>query len=81
MVQEALVHVLAALLGMQPGAVAAHANFTDLELDSLLAVAFTRKLRTDLDVAVAPAEVWAHPSPAELAGHVDSVLGTLVGSG
>lgn len=81
MVQDVVVHILAALLGTQPAAVAAHAKFTDLGLDSLLAVAFTRKLRLDLDVAVTPAEVWAHPSPAELAGHVDSLLGTPAGNG
>lgn len=78
MVEEAVVHVLATLLGTQPSAVAAHAKFTDLGLDSLLAVAFTRRLQVDLDVAVTPAEVWAHPSPAELAGYIDASLGAPV---
>ena len=81
MVQDAVVHVLAALLGTQPAAVAAHAKFTDLGLDSLLAVAFTRKLQADLHVTLTPAEVWAHPSPAELAGHLDASLGAPVGNG
>ncbi|GGM81910.1 mycocerosic acid synthase [Lentzea pudingi] len=80
MAQDALVHILAALLGTQPSAVAAHAKFTDLGLDSLLAVAFTRRLRNDLDVALSPAEVWAHPSPAELASHIDSSLEALAGN-
>ncbi|MFJ6671221.1 SDR family NAD(P)-dependent oxidoreductase [Actinosynnema sp. NPDC091369] len=79
--QDAVVHVLAALLGTQPSAVAAHAKFTDLGLDSLLAVAFTRRLHVDLDVALTTAEVWAHPSPAELAAHIDSSLGAPVGNG
>jgi NAD(P)-dependent dehydrogenase (short-subunit alcohol dehydrogenase family)/acyl carrier protein len=81
MVQGAVVRTLAALLGTQPTAVAAHAKFTDLGLDSLLAVAFTRRLHVDLDIALTPAEVWAHPSPAELAEHIDSSLGTPVGNG
>ncbi|KOX24005.1 hypothetical protein ADK67_19355 [Saccharothrix sp. NRRL B-16348] len=81
MVRDAVVHTLAALLGTQPSAVAAHAKFTDLGLDSLLAVAFTRRLHVDLDVALTPAEVWAHPSPAELADHIDSSLGSPVGNG
>ncbi|WP_230569099.1 acyl carrier protein [Saccharothrix luteola] len=68
-------HALAALLGTQPSAVTAHAKFTDLGLDSLLAVALTRRLHVDLDISLTPAEVWAHPSPAELAGHIDSSLG------
>jgi NADPH:quinone reductase-like Zn-dependent oxidoreductase/acyl carrier protein len=74
LVQEAVVHTLATLLGAQPPAVPAHAKFTDIGLDSLLAVALTRKLQSDLDIAVTPAEVWAHPSPAELAAHIDSAL-------
>ncbi|MBE1468566.1 type I polyketide synthase [Kibdelosporangium phytohabitans] len=76
MVQDAVVHTLAALLGAQPSTVTAHAKFTDLGLDSLLAVALTRKLHVDLDIAVTPADVWAHPSPAELAKHIDSSLGS-----
>ncbi|MFI9813798.1 type I polyketide synthase [Saccharothrix variisporea] len=75
LVCEAVVHALAALLGAQPSAVPAHAKFTDVGLDSLLAVALTRRLATDLDVPLTPAEVWAHPSPAELAAHLDSALG------
>ncbi|NUT93188.1 MAG: type I polyketide synthase [Saccharothrix sp.] len=75
LVCEAVVHALAALLGTQPSAVPAHAKFTDVGLDSLLAVALTRRLSADLDVPLTPAEVWAHPSPAELAAHLDSVLG------
>ncbi|ONI76457.1 hypothetical protein ALI144C_37015 [Actinosynnema sp. ALI-1.44] len=74
MVRDAVVHSLAALLGAQPSTVAAHAKFTDLGLDSLLAVALTRKLHVDLGIAVTPADVWAHPSPAELAKHIDSSL-------
>jgi acyl carrier protein len=74
LVQEAVVHTLAILLGAQASAVPAHAKFTDIGLDSLLAVALTRKLQSDLDIAVTPAEVWAHPSPAELAAHIDSAL-------
>jgi len=81
MVQDAVVHVLATLLGAQPSAVAAHAKFTDLGLDSLLAVAFTRRLHVDLDIAVTPAEVGAHPSPVELAGHIDFSLGAPVSTG
>ncbi|MFD0200220.1 MULTISPECIES: acyl carrier protein [Saccharothrix] len=81
MVQDAVVRTLAALLGAQPSAVAAHAKFTDLGLDSLLAVAFTRRLHTDLDIALTPADVWAHPSPAELAGYIDASLVTPVGNG
>ena len=46
-----------------------------------LAVAFTRRLHVDLDVALTTAEVWAHPSPAELAVHIDSSLDTPVGNG
>ncbi|SFJ44721.1 mycocerosic acid synthase/phthiocerol/phenolphthiocerol synthesis type-I polyketide synthase C [Amycolatopsis sacchari] len=75
LVQQAVVQVLAALLGTQPDGVPAHAKFTDLGLDSLLAVALTRKLQADLEVALTPADVWAHPSPAELATHLDSRLG------
>jgi acyl transferase domain-containing protein len=75
MVQDAVVHTLAALLGTQPTAVTAHAKFTDLGLDSLLAVAFTRRLHLDLDITLTPADVWAHPSPTELAGHIDASLG------
>jgi acyl transferase domain-containing protein/acyl carrier protein len=75
MVEQAVVDALATLLGTRPSAVAAHAKFTDLGLDSLLAVAFTRRLHVDLDVVLTPAEVWAYPSPAELAGHIDSSLG------
>ncbi|MFJ7217951.1 SDR family NAD(P)-dependent oxidoreductase [Amycolatopsis sp. NPDC098790] len=71
---EAVVHALAALLGTDPSTVPAHAKFTEVGLDSLLAVALTRKLQSDLDVALTPAEVWAHPSPGELATHLDSVL-------
>ncbi|XVV07399.1 SDR family NAD(P)-dependent oxidoreductase [Actinosynnema sp. CA-248983] len=71
---EAVVHALATLLGAQPSAVPAHAKFTDVGLDSLLAVALTRRLQTDLDIALTPAEVWAHPSAAELAAHIESVL-------
>jgi acyl transferase domain-containing protein/NADPH:quinone reductase-like Zn-dependent oxidoreductase len=71
---EAVVHTLAALLGAQPSAVPAHAKFTEVGLDSLLAVALTRRLQVDLDVALTTAEVWAHPSPGELATHLDSVL-------
>jgi acyl transferase domain-containing protein/NADPH:quinone reductase-like Zn-dependent oxidoreductase/NAD(P)-dependent dehydrogenase (short-subunit alcohol dehydrogenase family) len=71
---EAVVHTLAALLGTQPSAVPAHAKFTEVGLDSLLAVALTRRLQVDLEVALTPAEVWAHPSPGELAAHLDSVL-------
>ncbi len=78
MVEEAVVHALATLLGTQPSAVAAHAKFTDLGLDSLLAVAFTRRLQVDLDIAVTPAEIWTHPSPAELACYIDSSLGAPV---
>ena len=74
--QDAVVHVLAALLGTQPSAVAAHAKFTDLGLDSLLAVAFTRRVKADLDITVTPAEVWAHPSPTALATHIESTLPT-----
>jgi acyl transferase domain-containing protein/NADPH:quinone reductase-like Zn-dependent oxidoreductase/acyl carrier protein len=74
MVQEAVVRTLATLLGTQPAVVPAHAKFTDLGLDSLLAVALTRRLRTDLDIVLTSAEVWAHPSPAELAAHIDSVI-------
>ncbi|MCT2581855.1 type I polyketide synthase [Actinophytocola gossypii] len=74
LVQEAVVHTLAVLLGTQPSAVPAHAKFTDLGLDSLLAVALTRRAKTDLDIVLTPAEVWAHPSPAELAAHIDSTL-------
>jgi NAD(P)-dependent dehydrogenase (short-subunit alcohol dehydrogenase family)/acyl carrier protein len=74
MAQDAVVHTLAALLGTQSSAVPAHAKFTDLGLDSLLAVALTRRMKTDLDVTLTPAEVWAHPSPAELAAHIDSTL-------
>ncbi|MEV6715361.1 type I polyketide synthase [Lentzea sp. NPDC051208] len=81
MAQDAVVQILAALLGTQPSAVATHAKFTDLGLDSLLAVAFTRRLRNDLDVPISPAEVWAHPSPAELAGHIDSSLEVCAGTG
>ncbi|MEJ2858528.1 MULTISPECIES: type I polyketide synthase [unclassified Saccharothrix] len=75
LVCEAVVHALAALLGAQPSAVPAHAKFTDVGLDSLLAVALTRRLSADLDVPLTPAEVWAHPSPAELATHLDAALG------
>jgi acyl carrier protein len=75
-VQDAVVHTVAALLGTQSSAVPAHAKFTDLGLDSLLAVALTRRVKTDLDVTLTPAEVWAHPSPAELATHIDSTLQT-----
>jgi acyl carrier protein len=71
---EAVIHALAALLGTEPCAVPAHAKFTEVGLDSLLAVALTRKLGSDLEVALTPAEVWAHPSPGELATHLDSVL-------
>ncbi|MEV6907452.1 SDR family NAD(P)-dependent oxidoreductase [Amycolatopsis sp. NPDC051071] len=71
---EVVVHTLAALLGAQLSAVPAHAKFTEVGLDSLLAVALTRKLQTDLDLNLTPAEIWAHPSPAELAAHLDSVL-------
>ncbi|HEX2132478.1 MAG TPA: SDR family NAD(P)-dependent oxidoreductase [Actinophytocola sp.] len=74
LVQEAVVHTLAVLLGTQPSAVPAHAKFTDLGLDSLLAVALTRRAKADLDIVLTPAEVWAHPSPAELAAHIDSTL-------
>jgi NAD(P)-dependent dehydrogenase (short-subunit alcohol dehydrogenase family)/acyl carrier protein len=73
-VQDAVVHTLATLLGTQPAAVPPHAKFTDLGLDSLLAVAFTRKLQLALDITLTPADIWAHPSPAELAGHLDSSL-------
>jgi acyl transferase domain-containing protein/NADPH:quinone reductase-like Zn-dependent oxidoreductase/acyl carrier protein len=76
LVQEAVVHTLATLLGTQPSAVPAHAKFTDLGLDSLLAVAFTRRMKADLDITLTPAEVWAHPSPAALATHIDSTLQT-----
>ena len=76
MVQDAVVHTLATLLGTQSSAVPAHAKFTDLGLDSLLAVALTRRVKADLDVTLTPAEVWAHPSPAELATHIDSTLQT-----
>lgn len=55
LVQDAVVHTLAALLGTQPSAVPAHAKFTDLGLDSLLAVAFTRRVKVDLDIALTPA--------------------------
>ncbi|GAB2747507.1 type I polyketide synthase [Amycolatopsis magusensis] len=75
LVQDAVVHILAALLGTQPAAVPAHAKFTDLGLDSLLAVALTRRLQADLDLALTAADVWAHPSPAELAAHLDSTIG------
>lgn len=74
LVQEAVVHTLATLLGARPSAVPAHAKFTDIGLDSLLAVALTRKLQSNLDIAVTPAEVWAHPSPAELSAHIESAL-------
>jgi acyl transferase domain-containing protein/NADPH:quinone reductase-like Zn-dependent oxidoreductase/acyl carrier protein len=74
LVQEAVVRALAALLGTQPAVVPAHAKFTDLGLDSLLAVALTRRLQTDLDIMLTSAEVWAHPSPAELAAHIDSAI-------
>jgi acyl transferase domain-containing protein/NADPH:quinone reductase-like Zn-dependent oxidoreductase/acyl carrier protein len=76
MVQDAVVHTLAAMLGTQSAAVPAHAKFTDLGLDSLLAVALTRRVKADLDVTLTTAEVWAHPSPAELATHIDSTLQT-----
>ncbi|MFC4856822.1 type I polyketide synthase [Actinophytocola glycyrrhizae] len=76
MVQDTVVHTLATLLGTQPTAVAAHAKFTDLGLDSLLAVAFTRRLHLDLDITLTPADLWAHPSPTELASHIDSSLST-----
>jgi acyl transferase domain-containing protein/NADPH:quinone reductase-like Zn-dependent oxidoreductase/acyl carrier protein len=72
--QEALVHILATMLGTQPSAVPAHAKFTDLGLDSLLAVALTRRVKADLDIVLTPAEVWGNPSPAELAAHLDSTL-------
>jgi acyl transferase domain-containing protein/acyl carrier protein len=71
---EAVVRALAALLGTEPSAVPAHAKFTEVGLDSLLAVALTRKLRSDLEVTLTPAELWAHPSPVELATHLDSIL-------
>ncbi len=67
-------HTLAALLGTSSSAVPAHAKFTEVGLDSLLAVALTRRLQADLDIALTPAEVWAHPSSTELAAHIDSML-------
>jgi acyl transferase domain-containing protein/acyl carrier protein len=74
LVCEAVVNTLATLLGTQPTVVPTHAKFTDIGLDSLLAVALTRRLQVDLDIALTPAEVWAHPSSADLAAYIDPML-------
>ncbi|MEU4577809.1 type I polyketide synthase [Nonomuraea sp. NPDC023979] len=74
LVQDVVVRVLAALLGTQAPAVPAHAMFTDLGLDSLLAVALAHRLAKALGITLTPAAVWAHPSAARLAAHLDGLL-------
>ncbi|NRQ38189.1 KR domain-containing protein, partial [Nonomuraea sp. NN258] len=74
LIQDAVVATLAALLGAEPAAVPAQAMFTDIGLDSLLAVALVHRLHKVLDVTLTPAAIWAHPTPARLAAHLDDVL-------
>ncbi|RJL35486.1 type I polyketide synthase [Bailinhaonella thermotolerans] len=74
LVQDVVVRTLAALLGADPATVPANAMFTDIGLDSLLAVALVHRLHQALDVTLAPAAVWAHPTAARLAAHLDDAL-------
>ncbi|GAA3611004.1 type I polyketide synthase [Nonomuraea rosea] len=74
LIQDVVVRALAALLGAEAAAVPAQAMFTDVGLDSLLAVALVHRLRDAVDVTLTPTAVWTHPTSARLAAHIDEVL-------
>ncbi|MBE1536725.1 type I polyketide synthase [Actinomadura algeriensis] len=74
LIQEFVLRCLAALLGADHTSIPAHAHFTEVGLDSLMAVALTQRLNSTLNTSVTSATAWANPSAAELAAHIDRTL-------
>ncbi|OLT22759.1 hypothetical protein BJF79_46255 [Actinomadura sp. CNU-125] len=74
LIQAIVLRGLAALLCADHASVPAHAHFTEVGLDSLMAVALTQRLNNALGASLTSATAWANPSAAELAAHIDKTL-------
>ncbi|MFB4315849.1 SDR family NAD(P)-dependent oxidoreductase [Actinomadura sp. 21ATH] len=74
LIQTIVLRGLATLLGADHAAIPAHAHFTEVGLDSLMAVALTQRLNNALNTSLTSATAWANPSAAELAAHIDRSL-------
>ncbi|WP_131758931.1 SDR family NAD(P)-dependent oxidoreductase, partial [Actinomadura fibrosa] len=74
LIQEIVLRGLAALLGADHASIPAHAKFTEIGLDSLMAVALTHRLNTALNTSLTSASAWAHATAARLAAHIDRTL-------
>ncbi|MFV2177765.1 SDR family NAD(P)-dependent oxidoreductase [Actinomadura sp. LOL_016] len=74
LIQTIVLRGLAALLGADHTSIPAHAHFTEVGLDSLMAVALTQRLNKALNTSLTSATAWANPSAAELAAHIDRTL-------
>jgi aryl carrier-like protein len=74
LIQEIVLRGLAALLGADHTSIPAHAHLTEIGLDSLRAVALTQRLNTTLSTTLTSATIWANPTAARLATHIDKAI-------
>ncbi|WP_233515209.1 type I polyketide synthase [Marinitenerispora sediminis] len=69
-----LTGLVAAITNAPRAAIRTSAGFRSLGIDSLMAVEFRNRLRTGLGVEIPVNAIWAHPTVAELAAHLDRYL-------
>ncbi|MFJ7073635.1 SDR family NAD(P)-dependent oxidoreductase [Streptomyces sp. NPDC098781] len=65
---------VAAVLGVQPGALGLHRPLTEAGVDSLLATAVRVALERDLGVALPATLLWNYPTVSEIVGYLTAAL-------